>query len=65
MELVRDIKPCPFCNGDAKLFELATGLDAKKFDRSIRCITKKCEARIPYEQRTREEMILVWNTRTK
>ena len=51
------LKPCPFCGGDAKMYN-----DCDTFLGYVYC--PKCRGRAGYECQTNDEAIAAWNKRT-
>lgn len=58
---MREIKSCPFCGGEAKLYK---NVPLTAF--GVGCINEKCAVNAPYLNfDTPEEAIEAWNTRVK
>lgn len=53
-----ELKPCPFCGGEAASYEFANGWSAE-------CLSDKCPAQPVLDQmhHTEEQAIAAWNTR--
>ena len=52
-----ELKPCPFCNGKAAIFERYRGLW------NVHCLNIECGATIDPTQRSREACVEAWNHR--
>jgi len=59
-----NIKPCPFCGGEAEMdttTKIIKGGKARHEIFWVKC--SECGARVPRYNRTAEEAIKIWNTR--
>jgi len=56
-----EIKPCPFCGGEAEFYPN----DIEGEENWVECCNAKCQATNGYVRRTPEEALSAWNTRTE
>lgn len=61
---MEELKPCPFCGGEAKLTGYSSAQSMKKYGNKIHWVicANKCKAS-GYEHDTKEKIIKAWNKR--
>lgn len=66
-----ELKPCPFCGSEARLFSFCEGVyDETKLKHNVQCLNEKdCFARVgrdwAFGYETKEEAIEAWNRRVE
>ena len=61
-----ELKPCPFCGGEAILRKVATGRSRSGYEYYIRCGNLKCPVYVVTCNRdTEDEVIENWNRRAE
>lgn len=58
---MRDLKPCPFCGGETKVFREKLPIC---HEYRVKCLNENCKVFMPYSL-NRDTAIKVWNTRTQ
>ena len=59
-----ELKPCPFCGGEAGLFEIK-GIDNDLLAYVVGCMEDNCEIRPSIQKELDKEVVIkIWNTRT-
>lgn len=61
MAYCKDLKPCPFCGGQAEMYE--TRHIPKGMDYTPRCHNTSCCGRLSKKYATKELAIMMWNKR--
>jgi len=56
-----ELKPCPFCGGEAEFYPN----DIEGEENWVECCNAKCQATNGYVRRTPEEALSAWNTRSE
>lgn len=56
-----EIKPCPFCGGEAEFYP--NYIEGE--ENWVECCNAKCQATNGYVRRTPEEALSAWNTRAE
>ena len=57
-----ELLPCPFCGGEARMFEKADGLGSSFYE--AQCWDNDCGANVTCRSTCMDEGIKAWNTRT-